>query len=75
MESILSIVGAFMTLMLGVNAFFLKGIFSDLNDVKIKMASIFENANGKERRLSEAELSIKDLYARVREIELELRLK
>ena len=69
MESTLIIVGSFMSLMLGINAFFLRGIFVDLGDVKIKMASIFENSKSKERRLNDAEQNIKELEVRIRELE------
>jgi hypothetical protein len=70
---ILNIVGFFLTLMLGVNAFFLRGIFLDLGDVKIKMASIFENSKSKEKRLNNVEEYMKELEIRVREIELRLK--
>lgn len=69
-ENTIAIVGTFLTIMLGVNAFFLRGIFLDLGDVKIKMASIFENSNNKEKRLNNLEVSIKELEARIRAIEV-----
>jgi len=43
-EIVLSIVGSFGTLALAVNAFFLKGIYTDLNDVKLKMTSIYSDS-------------------------------
>jgi len=70
---ILNIVGFFLTLMLGVNAFFLRGIFIDLGDVKVKMASIFENSKSKEKRLNNNEEAIKDLELRVRELEMRVK--
>lgn len=69
MESTLSIVGAFLTLMLGVNAFFLRGIFLDLGDVKVNMAEIFENAKSKEESIRELKEDSKALEVRVRNLE------
>jgi len=47
---IISLVGAFISLCLVVNAFFLRGIFEDLNTVKIKIAELFiELTNRKEK--------------------------
>ncbi len=70
---LLSIVGFFLSFMLGINAFFLRGIFLDLGDVKIKMASIFENSKSKEERLKSSEKTIKELELRIREIEMRLK--
>ena len=47
---VLSIVGAFLVLGLGINAFFLRGIFQDLNDVKVQLAGMTENSEGKENQ-------------------------
>lgn len=70
MESTVSIVGTFLTIMLGINAFFLRGIYFDLGDVKIKMASIFENSKSKERRLNDLETTVKELEVRIRNLEV-----
>lgn len=40
-DNLLTIVGTFGTIALGINAYFLKGIYSEVNDVKIKMTEIF----------------------------------
>lgn len=69
MELVLAIVGSFGTLALSINAFFLKGIYTDLNDVKIKMAQIFENAKNKDKRISALEDDIKELRIIIRELE------
>ena len=69
MELVLAIVGSFGTLALSINAFFLKGIYTDLNDVKIKMAQIFENAKNKDKRISAIEDDIKELRILIRELE------
>jgi hypothetical protein len=70
MENIVSIVGTFLTIMLGVNAFFLRGIFVDLGDVKINMAEIFENSKGKEESIKELKKDLKALESRVRLLEV-----
>lgn len=44
-EALITIVGAFGVTALAINAFFLKGIYSELNDVKIQMASMISNAD------------------------------
>lgn len=59
MEVILTIVGFFGTLALSVNAFFLRGIYIDLNDVKISQAIIIANSESKEKRLCELEKEMK----------------
>ena len=55
-EIILSLVGAFGTVALGINAFFLKGIYSDLGTVKINIARIFERSDAKEEKIKELEV-------------------
>lgn len=52
---VLSIVGGFGTLALGVNAFFLRGIYQDLNDVRINVASIITDDKSKEKRIDALE--------------------
>lgn len=39
-QTSISIIGAFVTITLAINAFFLRGIFQDLNDVKVHIAEI-----------------------------------
>lgn len=61
---IVSIVGAFVTLALTINAFFLRGIFSDLGAVKIKLAEIMARSDAKEERLKKLEERIDKLEGR-----------
>lgn len=68
-ESILAIVGSFGTVALAINAFFLKGIYNDLNSVKINIAKIFENSKSKERRISELEANEREIFKRLNELE------
>ena len=44
-EVLVSIVGAFGVVALSINAFFLKGIYSELNIVKIQIASIISGSD------------------------------
>ena len=63
-EVLLIIVGSFLTLMLGINAYFLKGIFSDLNNVKVNIARIFERSTTRdatEKELKEKVAKLEDL--------------
>lgn len=65
-EIIFSGVGA---IALGVNAFFLKGIYSDLNAVKISIARIFERSNAKEKQIKDLEENQKAIFERLRKLE------
>ena len=58
----ITVVGFFVTTVGAINAFFLRGIFLDLNAVKISMASIFAEANGREQRITRLETETKELY-------------
>lgn len=68
-EMMFAIIGFFGTIGLGINAFFLKGIYADLNHVKINLAKIFENSKSKERRIVELEENEKELFRRLNELE------
>ena len=66
---VLSIVGVFGVLALGVNAFFLRGIFADLGTVKVKLAEISARSDAKEARLDKIEENEKETFKRLNEIE------
>jgi len=66
---LITIVGSFLTVMLGINAFFLRGIYSDINDVKINMATIIANSKNKEKRLDDLEGNQKEIFHRLQELE------
>lgn len=72
MELVLSIVGGFGTLALTINAFFLRGIFQDLNQVKIKLAEIGESGRNKEFRLAQIEQNQKEIFDRLNIVEREV---
>lgn len=61
MEVILSIIGAFLVLMLAVNGYFLRGIFQDLNAVKIQLAVSIEGSRYKEQRIKDLENDVKEI--------------
>ena len=69
---IISIVGAFITLGLTVNAFFLRGIFIDLNAVKIELAKMFERSSAKELRLENLERNEREIFDRLNLLEREV---
>jgi sensor histidine kinase YesM len=45
METVLIIVGGFITVGVAINAFFLKGIYSELNDVKLQMVKVISSSD------------------------------
>jgi len=45
LELLIALVGTFGTLALGINAFFLRGIFQDLNSVKVSLATSIANSS------------------------------
>lgn len=69
---VLSIVGAFGVLALSINAFFLRGIYGDLNTVKIQMARAFERSDAKEKRIEVLELTQKEIIDRLTMVEREV---
>ena len=71
MEAVLSIVGGFLVVVGAVNAFFLKGILSDLNAVKIELAKIAARNEDKSRRLLDVEANQKEIFIRLNKLEKE----
>lgn len=55
MEIILSIVGSFGVLALGINGFFLRGIFNDLNDVRIQIAVLISESKEGDKMINKLE--------------------
>lgn len=72
-ELFLSIVGVFGVAALGINGYFLRGIFQDLNEVKINLAVTISQGAEKDRKIEEHEKIIKDLVTRVHALEFEVR--
>ena len=70
-DIVILVVGGFVTLALGINAFFLRGIFKDLGDVKINIAKIFERSKAKEKRIVDNEEDIKEIFKRLNKLESE----
>lgn len=65
-EKLLGIVGAGLVIVGSINAFFLKGIYSELGQVKVSMATVIANDNAKEKRLKDLEEWKKDIEKRLR---------
>jgi predicted nuclease with TOPRIM domain len=61
--SVLIIVGSFLSIGMLLNAFFLKGIYSDLGELKIAVAQIMENSKEKIRRIEDLERKTEELRA------------
>ncbi len=76
MEVLVSIVGAFGVIALGINAFFLKGIYSELNDVRIQMATMLSNNTFLQTKVQELETRVNQHEAMITSQMLEIeRLK
>lgn len=69
LELVLSIVGSFLVLGLGVNGYFLRGIFQDMNDIKIALARMSAQEEEKERRIENLEANQKEMFARINALE------
>jgi ribosomal protein S2 len=69
---VLAVVGAFGTLALGINGYFLRGIFSDLNQVRIDLATVISDSNAKTERITKLEHSELELYRRLNKLEIKL---
>lgn len=69
-EIMIAIAGSFVTIGLAINAYFLRGIFSDLNNVKINIARMFERSKHRDKKEDEFENRLDRLEkenARIRE--------
>lgn len=54
-EIVLTIIGAFGTIALSINAFFLRGIYSKQQDIEIKVTKLIVREEAKEKRLEDLE--------------------
>lgn len=75
-EILLSIVGGFLVLALGINGFFLRGIFKDLGDVKVSLATIgalhdnvVETAKENKLKIASLERELELVRARLHSLE------
>ena len=66
---VLTIVGAFGTIAVAINAFFLKGIYSDMNDIKVELSAMVTHSNDKDKRIDDLEENQKELFGRMNAIE------
>lgn len=66
---LLSIIGIFITIGLSINAFFLRGIFVDLNDLRVRFAEIATNGKNTARRIDNLEETEKEIFNRLNKLE------
>lgn len=66
-EALLVIVGGFATLGISINAFFLKGIYSQINDVNVRMSGLISNAEHTNHEIERIEKSNSEEILRMRE--------
>ena len=69
LEIVLSIVGFFGVLALSINGWFLRGIFQDLNSVKITLATMGAKSEAKEKRITNLEENQKEIFDRLNSLE------
>ena len=72
LEIVISVVGAFGTIALTINAYFLRGIFHDLNAVKIKLAEMGARSESKELRIENLERNEREIFDRLNILEREV---
>jgi len=68
MEVVLSIVGAFGVIALGVNGFFLRGIFQDMNEIKVQMAVIMGRHDAETEKLAKLETDLKSVWVAIEDM-------
>jgi len=66
---ILTVIGVFVTVGLSINAFFLRGIFVDLNDLRVRFAEIATNGKNTARRIDNIENNMKEVFSRLNNAE------
>jgi len=71
-EVVLGIVGAFLVVVGSINAFFLKGIFNDLAELKVGFARMIVLDETKEARIKELEDNQKEILEKINNLEKEL---
>lgn len=69
LEIVLSIVGFFGIMALGINGYFLRGIFQDLNSLKVSFAGMFARSEAKEERIIKLEDNQKEIFERINKLE------
>lgn len=66
---ILSIVGFFGTMALGINAYFLKGIYDRVGTVEVSLATVIVNDTHKQKEIDANREDIKLLFSRLNKME------
>ncbi len=61
MQFILSLIGTAVTVAMCVNAFFLRGIFQDLNSLRVELARIVANSDIRKEQMVKMDISLDDL--------------
>ena len=68
-ELLITIVGAFGTLALTINAFFLKGIYTKQNEIEIKVVELLTKEKQKTKDIEELKENQKDIFERLNLVE------
>lgn len=67
------IIGAFVSIALAVNGYFIRSLLESLNQVKEQTAILIERSESKEQRLKQAEKDIRGLREMIHDIEKEMK--
>lgn len=71
-ERIIGILGVFITVIGSINAFFLKGIYSEISEVKIQMVQIATESKAKELRIVRLESKFDNMEKQVNDLSREV---
>lgn len=65
----LAILGALITILLAINAYFIKGLVETITEVRIDVRGISERLNGADKRVDTAENNLRDAFRRIYSLE------
>lgn len=64
-----ALIGLIITIGLGINAFFVKGLFDSINQVKLQTTVLLERDTSKEARIVHVEENQKEIFYRLGNLE------
>lgn len=67
---ILAVLGVILSILLAINAYFIKGLVEAITEVRIDIKGLFERHIAIERRIDTAENNQKDIFRRIYNLEI-----
>lgn len=67
---ILGVLGVIISILLAINAYFIKELVESITKVRIDLNGLFERQNAGERRIDTAENNQKDIFKRIYNLEI-----